>query len=59
MTPYLLLVSKSIFCEKNNLMISPRGVKGSWLLFIRILQHEYDQELETGGGKTILKTEMA
>lgn len=26
------------------------GVKDSWLLFIRILQHEYNQGLETGGG---------
>lgn len=48
----------SIFSKKKNRMISPGAVKGSWLLFVRILQYEYNQDLETGSGKKILKTEM-
>ncbi|GAB5584230.1 protein MTSS 1 isoform X6 [Prionailurus iriomotensis] len=45
-----------IFRKENNLLNSG-GVKASWVLFVGILRREYNQDLETGSGRTVLKTE--
>lgn len=50
--PLIVLCPRSIFCKENNHMTSPvQGVRGCWLLFSGILQHESNQDLETSRGK--------